>query len=66
MDSRAQFEDWIKKETGFEVYRTDYPMTKIEDQQYVDHSTNLAWEAWQASRAAMKDELPLQHEAKEE
>jgi hypothetical protein len=58
MDSRAQFEEWIEKETGFDIRRTNYPMTKSEDQQYADHNTNFAWKAWQASREAIEVELP--------
>ncbi|WP_326490727.1 hypothetical protein [Hafnia alvei] len=33
-------------------------MTKPEDQQYKDHSTNLAWMAWQASREAVEVNPP--------
>jgi len=58
MTSREQFEAWIKSETDFDLWRTNYPMTKPEDQQYKDHSTNLAWMAWQASREAVEVELP--------
>lgn len=58
MTSREKFEAWIKSETGFDLWRTNYPMTKPEDQQYKDHSTNLAWMAWQASREAVEVELP--------
>lgn len=53
MTSREQFEAWIKSETGFDLWRTNFPMTEPEDQQYKDHSTNLAWMAWQASREAL-------------
>ncbi len=31
--SRQQFEAFIKKETGFDLHRTKFPMTKREDQQ---------------------------------
>ena len=58
MTSREQFEAWIKSETGFDLWRTNYPMTKPEDQQYKDHFTNLAWMAWQASREAVEIALP--------
>ena len=61
MTGREQFEAWIKSETGFDLWRTNYPMTKPEDQQYKDHSTNLAWMAWQASREAVEVELPEPH-----
>lgn len=53
MTSREQFEMWIKEETGFDLWRTEYPMTEWDDQQYKCHQTNLAWMAWQASRAAI-------------
>lgn len=53
MTSREQFEKCVKKETGFDLWRTGYPMTEWDDQQYKCHQTNLAWMAWQASRAAI-------------
>ena len=56
--SREQFEEWVKAETGFDLYRTNFPMTSWDNQQYKDHSTNLAWMSWQASRAAVEVELP--------
>lgn len=55
---REEFEAWINSETGFDCFRTSYPMTKPEDQQYMCHRTNLAWLSWQASRAALRVELP--------
>lgn len=58
MTSREQFEEWVKKETGFDLWRTEYPMTEWDDQQYKCHQTNLAWMAWQASRAAIEIESP--------
>lgn len=58
MTSREQFEQWIKEETGFDLWRTEYPMTEWDDQQYKCHQTNLAWMAWQASRSAIEIELP--------
>ena len=60
MTSREQFEEWIKEETGFDLWRTEYPMTGWDDQQYKCHQTNLAWMAWQASRTAIEVELPNQ------
>lgn len=60
MTSREQFEAWVKEETGFDLWRTEYPMTEWDDQQYKCHQTNLAWMAWQASRAAIEIELPNQ------
>lgn len=58
MTSREQFESWVKEETGFDLWRTEYPMTEWDDQQYKCHQTNLAWMAWQASRSAIEIELP--------
>ena len=58
MTSREQFEEWVKEETGFDLWRTEYPMTEWDDQQYKCHQTNLAWMAWQASRAAIEIESP--------
>ncbi|WP_438336241.1 hypothetical protein [Providencia hangzhouensis] len=56
--SRQQFEAFIKKETGFDLHRTKFPMTKREDQQYSCHQTNLAWLSWQASRESLINNLP--------
>ena len=58
MTSREQFEEWIKEETGFDLWRTEYPMTEWDDQQYKCHQTNLAWMAWKASRDAIEIDLP--------
>ncbi len=58
MTSREQFEEWIKEETGFDLWRTEYPMTEWDYQQYKCHQTNLAWMAWQASRAAIEVSMP--------
>lgn len=58
MTSREQFEEWVKEETGFYLWRTEYPMTEWDDQQYKCHQTNLAWIAWQASRAVIEIEFP--------
>lgn len=40
---REDFEKWFNENTGFDTFRTNFPMTKPEDQQYLDHNTNLAW-----------------------
>lgn len=61
--SREQFEAWVRIETGMNLYRTKYALTAVEDQQYIDHDINLAWMAWQASRAAVEIELPPTTEA---
>lgn len=57
MTSREQFEEWVKKETGFDLCRTNYPMTEWADQKYESYQTHLAWMAWQASRAEIEIEL---------
>ncbi len=64
MTSREQFEEWVKEETGLDLWRTEYPMTEWDDQQYKCHQTNIAWMAWQASRAVIEIELPNQFPAK--
>lgn len=58
MTSRGQFEEWVRKETGFDLWRTEYPMTEWDDQQYKCHQTNLAWMAWKSSREAIVIESP--------
>ena len=55
---RDEFAEWLIANTEFDTQRTAYAMTKEEDQQYMCHRTNLAWLAWQASRAALVVELP--------
>ena len=55
---RDEFEEWLIANTEFDTQRTAFAMTKEEDQQYMCHRTNLAWLAWQASRAALVVELP--------
>lgn len=55
---REEFEAWINSETGFDCFRTNYQMTKPEDQQYMCHSTTLAWRAWKASRALLCVQMP--------
>lgn len=60
MTSREQFEEWVTKETGFDLWRTEFPMTEWDDQQYKCHQTNLAWMAWQASRASVDVEILIE------
>ena len=55
---RDGFEEWLIANTEFDTQITAFAMTKEEDQQYMCHRTNLAWLAWQASRAALVVELP--------
>lgn len=61
MTSREKLEEWVKEETGCDLWRTEYPMTEWDDQQYKCHKTNLAWMAWQASRVAVEIDLPERH-----
>lgn len=58
MTSREQFEEWVKKETGFDLCRTNHSMTELADQKYESYQTHLAWMAWQASRAAIEVSTP--------
>lgn len=53
MDSRAQFEEW---------YGNDVVLGTVMDNAFKE----VSWQAWQASRAAMNNELPLQHEARDD
>lgn len=55
---REEFEKWLQSTTYFDTYRTNYAMTKPEDQQYMCHRTNLAWLAWKASRESIVVNLP--------
>lgn len=55
---RKEFEDWLLSNTGFDTYRTNFAMTKPEDQQYQCHHTNLAWLSWKASRETLCIDLP--------
>lgn len=55
---REEFEKWLQSTTDFDTYRTNYAMTKPEDQQYMCHRTNLAWFAWTASRESIVVNLP--------
>lgn len=58
MTSREQFEEWVTKETGFDLWRTEFPMTEWDEQQYKCHQTNLAWMAWKASRKGIEIMMP--------
>ena len=48
-DMRERFEIWVTEETGLDLFRANYPMTKPEDQPYKDQDTLLAWITWQAA-----------------
>lgn len=54
MTDREKFEVWAKANTKLFLDRTQYPMTDNEDQQYIDHDTNLAFMAWQAALASQQ------------
>lgn len=54
MTNREKFEAWARATTGLMLDRTAYPMTPDEDQQYLDHDTNLAWMAFQAALASQQ------------
>lgn len=54
MADREKFEAWAKTNTKIFLDRTEYPMTASEDQQYIDHDTNLAFIAWQAALASQQ------------
>lgn len=56
--AREDFEKWLRSTTDFDTYRTNYAMTKPEDQQCMCHRTNLAWFAWEASRESIVVQLP--------
>lgn len=58
MDSRSQFEKWM-----IEVYDT---RLLRQGENYMGSTVQKLCEAWQASRAAMNNELPLQHEARDD
>ncbi len=49
---REKFEIWVTEETGLDLYRANYPMTKYEDQPYKDTNTLLAWLAFKAGNEA--------------
>lgn len=58
-NTREEFEKWLLAETGFDTHRTNFAMTKPEDQQYMCHNTNLAWLAWQAAQTVLLNkEMP--------
>ncbi|HBO6118772.1 TPA: hypothetical protein L4583_005750 [Pseudomonas aeruginosa] len=51
-DMREEFEAWLLREHGLESEWQD------ERNCFKDYSAHLAFKAWQASRAALKVELP--------
>lgn len=53
MGSRAKFEAWCVNVGTYSLSYTDSTRTR-----YVNGKTNVAWQAWQASRAAIEVEFP--------
>jgi len=51
---REEFEAWFKSAHTKNTQRID--------EEYVHGATERLWQAWQASRAAIKVELPPEHE----
>lgn len=69
MDSRAQFEEYIRRTFTYALLERHDEEDPFKGE-YIHAPRQTEWEQWQAalqaSRLAMKNELPLQHEAKEE
>lgn len=40
---RISFEEFMIIETGYDLSRTSYPMTKPEDQMYKDTTVEMCW-----------------------
>lgn len=56
-ESRKQFEQWVKFHLGDKY--SEVPLYKNKGgANYLDSNVDLAWIAWQASRAAIEIELP--------
>lgn len=53
---RAEFEAWAIKAKC--QHGVPYFVMKDDSGMYIDHGANIAWQAWQASRAALVVELP--------
>lgn len=56
MTNRDKFEVWVKENTKLFLDRTSYAMTDDEDQQYIDHDTNLVFLGWQAAIASQQSD----------
>lgn len=55
---RKEFEAWMASQcNGLLKYSTMYS-TARRGKGYVDSITNMLWESWQASRAALEIEMP--------
>lgn len=56
---REEFEAWARIPKG--DYGLPYFTIRKDDGRYIDGLSNIAWEAWQASRKALVVELPDSH-----
>lgn len=57
-ESRKQFEEWVKFHLDDKY--SEVPLYKNKGgANYLDSKVDLAWIAWQASRAAIEIELPM-------
>lgn len=54
MVDREKFEAWAADNTELSLIRTAYAFTEYDEQQYIDHDTNLAWMAYQAALASQQ------------
>ncbi len=54
--TRAEFEEWLSKQV--DIYGLPYLAAMHKDLEYISGRTQLLWQAWQASRAALVVELP--------
>ena len=53
---REEFEAWAVKTK--DRFGLPFFISKDDQDQYVDNATEISWQAWQASRAALVVELP--------
>jgi len=54
---RVEFEAWAIKAKC--QHGVPYFVMKDDSGMYIDHGANIAWQAWQASRAALVVNLPI-------
>lgn len=52
-ESRKQFEDWVVKDVSSEIHK-EIILSLGWNEDYRHNTTRIQWEAWQASREAMK------------
>lgn len=55
-EMQRQFEEWAV--TTKDKFGLPFFTIKDESGKYVDHATEISWQAWQASRAAIVVKLP--------